>query len=206
MGGADTIVVNDLSGTDVTELNTDLSVVAGGGDAQPDSIIVQGSNGDDVALVVGDASGVSVLGLAAQVNIIGSEVANDRLTVDALAGDDVVEASGLAAGAIQLTANGGDGSDVLVGSDGDDVLTGGAGDDVILGGLGIDVIDGGDGDDVEIPLVGDGDKVTSATSADKTWVANHVRIVDGNTVVDVGGKERMLHRTDLSQLVVDATS
>ena len=197
------MVVNDLSGTDVIELDTDLSVV-GGGDGQPDNVIVQGTNGDDVAVVVGDASGVSIVGLAAQVNLVGSEAANDRLTVNALAGDDVVEASGLSAGAIQLTANGGDGSDVLIGSDGNDVLTGGAGDDVILGGLGIDVIDGGDGDDVEIQLVADGDSVTSASAADTTWMDRHLRIADGKTVIDVGGKERTLHQTDLSQLVLDA--
>jgi Ca2+-binding RTX toxin-like protein len=149
LGGADTIVVNDLSGTDVVELNLNLAS-GSGGDAQPDTVIVQGSNGDDVALVAGDASGVSVFGLAAQVNITGAESANDRLVVNALAGDDVVEASGLLAGAIQLTADGGTGDDVLIGGDGADVLRGGAGDDVLIGGLGIDILDGGDGDDVEI--------------------------------------------------------
>ena len=127
-------------------------------------MVVQGTNGDDVAIVFGDASGVSVVGLAAQVNITGAEAANDRLTLNMLAGDDVVEASGLAAGAIQLTVDGGDGDDVLIGGDGNDVLNGGAGDDVLLGGPGIDVIDGGDGDDIEIQLVG-GDTVTSATTA-----------------------------------------
>jgi Ca2+-binding RTX toxin-like protein len=103
-----------------------------------------------VAVVVGNASGTSVLGLAAQINITGTEAANDRLVVNALAGDDVVEASGLAAGAIQLTANGGAGSDVLVGGDGNDTLIGGDGDDVLLGGLGIDILDGGLGDNVVI--------------------------------------------------------
>ena len=57
LGGADNIVVNDLSGTDVTEINLNLAVPGGAGDAQPDSVIVQGTNGDDVVLVVGDASG-----------------------------------------------------------------------------------------------------------------------------------------------------
>jgi hypothetical protein len=113
LGGADQVTVNDLSGTDVTEINLNLAA-GGGGDAQPDSVIVQGTNGDDVALVVGDAAGASVLGLAAQVNVTGAEAANDRLTVNALAGDDVVEASGLAAAAIQLTADGGDGNDVEI--------------------------------------------------------------------------------------------
>ena len=67
-----------------------------------------------------------------------------------LRGDDVIEASGLAAGAIQLTANGGDGDDVLIGGDGNDTLIGDAGDDVLIGGLGLDILDGGPGDNVVI--------------------------------------------------------
>jgi Ca2+-binding RTX toxin-like protein len=205
-GGADTIAVNDLSGTDVTDVNTDLAaVVGGGGDAQPDSVIVQGTNGDDVSIVAGDSSGVAALGLAARVNITGAEAANDRLTINALAGDDVVEASGLAAGAIQLTENGGDDNDVLIGSDGNDELHGGAGDDVLLGGLGIDVIDGGDGDDVEIQGFG-ADTVTSATTVGTEWLEQHADVVDGKTVLDVGGKKRTLPHTDLSQLMRGAAS
>ncbi len=171
LGGADTISVNDLSGTDVIEVNADLAV-AGGGDAQPDSLIVQGTNGDDVIVVAGDASGVSVVGLAAQVNITGAEAANDRLTVNALAGDDTVDGSGLAAGAIQFVVEGGAGSDVLIGGAGNDVLSGGPGDDVLLGGPGTDVINGGDGDDVEIQSIG-ADNVTSARRADAAWFAGH---------------------------------
>jgi Ca2+-binding RTX toxin-like protein len=149
-GGADTVVVNDLSGTDVTEINLNLATLIGGGDAQPDTVIVQGTSGDDIALVVGDANGTSVLGLAAQINVTGAESANDRLTINALAGDDVVEASSLAASAIQLTADGGDNDDVLIGGEGNDTLLGGLGDDVLLGGPGIDVLDGGPGDNVVI--------------------------------------------------------
>ena len=47
-----------------------------------------------------------------------------------------------------LTANGGDGDDVLIGSPGNDTLTGGAGDDVLIGGGGQDVLDGGPGNNV----------------------------------------------------------
>ena len=81
-------------------------------------------------------------------NITGAEAANDRLTVNALAGDDVVEAAGLAAGAIQLTADGGDGDDVLIGGAGNDTLLGGAGDDVLIGGPGNDILDGGPGNNI----------------------------------------------------------
>jgi Ca2+-binding RTX toxin-like protein len=152
LGGADKITVNDLSGTDVTEINLNLASTITGttGDGAADSVIVFGTNGDDVALVVGDATGTSVLGLAATVNIRGAEAANDRLVINALAGDDVVDASGLAVGAIQLVADGGEGNDILIGGDGNDVLSGGAGDDVLLGGPGTDVLDGGLGDNVVI--------------------------------------------------------
>ena len=150
LGGADTITVGDVTGTDLVEVNLNLAASGGAGDAQPDNVIVQGTSGDDVILAVGDASGTSVFGLAAQVNITGAESANDRLTVNALAGDDVVEGSGLLAGAIQLTANGGDDNDVLIGGDGNDVLSGGAGDDVLLGGPGLDILDGGTGDNIVI--------------------------------------------------------
>jgi Ca2+-binding RTX toxin-like protein len=151
-GGADTITVNDLSGTDLAQVNLDLAGVPGTGvgDGSADTVVVNGTNGNDVAVVVGDANGVSVLGLAAQVNITGAEAANDRLTVNALAGDDVVEATGLSAGSIGLTANGGDGNDILIGGAGNDTLTGGAGDDVLIGGPGQDVLDGGPGDNILI--------------------------------------------------------
>ncbi len=72
------------------------------------------------------------------------------MTVNTLAGDDVVDASGVAADSALLTLNGGAGDDVLIGGAGNDTIIGGAGDDVLLGGPGADVLDGGDGDDVEI--------------------------------------------------------
>jgi Ca2+-binding RTX toxin-like protein len=150
LAGVDTVTVDDLSGTDLTEVNTDLAASGGGGDGSADNVIVNGTDGDDVITVAGDESGVSVLGLAARVNIANASAANDMLTVQAHAGDDVVEASGLSAGSIRLTEDGGNGDDVLLGGAGGDVLLGGAGDDVLLGGPGIDVLDGGPGDNIVI--------------------------------------------------------
>jgi Ca2+-binding RTX toxin-like protein len=151
-GGADLITVHDVAGTDLAEVNLNLESTPGSGvgDAQPDNVIVNGTSGDDVALIFGDASGTSVLGLAAQVNITGAEAANDRLTVNALAGDDVVEASGVSASAIQLTLDGGANDDILIGGEGNDTMLGGDGDDVLLGGPGLDILDGGAGDNVVI--------------------------------------------------------
>jgi Ca2+-binding RTX toxin-like protein len=152
LGGADNIVVNDLSGTDVTEVNINLASTLGGstGDNQPDTITINATSGDDVIQVVGDANGVTILGLATTIHISGFDAANDRIVINGLAGDDVVEASGLAAGSIQLTANGGDGDDILIGGDGADTLSGGEDDDVLIGGPGLDILDGGPGDNTII--------------------------------------------------------
>src|SRR5262249_3016556 len=127
-GGADTITINDLSGTSVTDVNLDLASPPGsaGRDAQADTATAHGRSGGDVIRVAGTGDQAEVLGLAAAVHVTGAEPANDRLVVNALAGDDVVQASGLAAGAIQLTVDGGDGNDVLIGSAGNDSLVGGA--------------------------------------------------------------------------------
>jgi Ca2+-binding RTX toxin-like protein len=149
LGGTDNVVVHDLSGTDVTEININLALAGGAGDAAADSVTVFGTNDDDVALIAGDASGVSVLGLATQVNVTGHEAANDRLIVNALAGDDVVSAQGLLP-VILFTADGGQGDDILLGGDGSDTLMGDDGDDVLIGGLGNDVLDGGNGNNVII--------------------------------------------------------
>src|SRR4030095_707947 len=78
LGGADNIVVGDLSGTDVTEVNIDLRGPNGGGDGAADSVTVNASQGADVFGVTGDAGGIHVFGLQAGVNIFFPEVANDR--------------------------------------------------------------------------------------------------------------------------------
>jgi Ca2+-binding RTX toxin-like protein len=152
LGGADTVTVFDLTGTDVVEINLRLAAFLGGiaGDAQVDNITIHGTNGDDVIAASGSASGVSVAGLATNLNISGFDSAVDRLTINALGGDDVVEGSTIGFGSIQLTANGGDDDDVLIGGDGNDTLLGGNGDDVLLGGPGVDILDGGPGDNVLI--------------------------------------------------------
>ncbi|MFO0814052.1 MAG: calcium-binding protein [Gemmatales bacterium] len=138
-GGADSITVGDLSGTDVVDVNLNLAGSNGLGDGALDQVIVHGTSGDDVAVVVGSAAGTSVLGLAASVNITGAE-ATDQLFIRTFGGDDVVEASGLQAAAIALLVDAGDGDDVVIGGDGDDVLDGGLGDDVLIGGPGLDTL------------------------------------------------------------------
>jgi Ca2+-binding RTX toxin-like protein len=151
LGGADAITVGDLTGTDATDVNLALAASAGGGDGQADTVSVDGTNGDDVVAVTGDASGTSASGLHARVDITGADAASDRLTVNLLDGDDVLDATGLKATGTLLTANGGNGDDNLTGGDGDDTLNGDADDDILIGGLGNDILDGGTGNNVVIP-------------------------------------------------------
>lgn len=190
LGGADTIVVHDLSGTDVTEVNLNLAEAPAVSGA--DTVTVTGTSGDDVALVVGDASGVSVIGLAAQVNITGANAANDRLVINGGAGDDVIEASGVAAGSIGLTLNGGDGNDVLIGGDGDDILIGGPGDDVLLGGLGNDIFVSDAGDIVIQGFtagLGAGDQVDLRGvngAVDYAAVLAHAQEIGDDVILDFG--------------------
>ncbi|HEX6620872.1 MAG TPA: calcium-binding protein [Solirubrobacteraceae bacterium] len=152
LGGADQLTVNDVSGTGLTAVNSDLAATIGGttGDGAQDQVIVKATNGADVIAAGGAAGSASVTGLSAAIGIAHAEAAQDTLTVDALGGDDVVEAPGLAADAIRLEANGGDGDDVLIGGAGPDTLRGDANDDVLLGGPGVDVLDGGPGSNVVI--------------------------------------------------------
>jgi Ca2+-binding RTX toxin-like protein len=152
LGAVDLVTVHDLSGTDVTGVNVDESNPAGSGlgDGAVDRVVVEGTNGSDVVSVEGSNGSARVTGVAAAVSITGVEPANDTLTVNSLDGDDVVEASALAANAIMFTADGGNGDDVLVGGAGNDVLAGGAGDDVLIGGPGLDSLDGGPGNNILI--------------------------------------------------------
>ena len=202
-GGTDTLTVNDLSGTDVANVASDLALVGGGDDAAADNVIVNGTNDDDIAIVAGSGSTAQVTGLPAVVSVSGASAATDRLTVNALAGDDVIDATGVAAGSILLTLSGGDGDDVILGGDGDDTLLGGAGDDVLLGGPGNDTIDGAPGSDVVIQAVA-AETVTSATRVESGWLKAHARVVNGKTVLKVDGEKRTLPRADLGALARSA--
>jgi Ca2+-binding RTX toxin-like protein len=195
LAGADNLVVNDVTGTDLTNVSADL----GGDDAAADNIITSATNGGDVVTVSGTGPTAQVNGLPALINVTGAIATNDRLTVNALAGDDVVDASGLAAGSILLTADGDDDDDVLIGGAGDDTLLGGAGDDVLIGGPGADILDGGTGDNVVISSL-TGDSVRSSSVASRRWLAAHTRTnVVGKTVITVSGKKHVLPRATLAR-------
>jgi hypothetical protein len=105
-GGADSVTVEDLAATDVRDVKIDLAGAGGGGDGQADRVVVNGTDGNDRIDVSGDADAVKVSGLAATVELLQPEGANDRLDINTLAGADAEDTRGLEPGAIQLFVDG----------------------------------------------------------------------------------------------------
>src|ERR671925_652494 len=106
LGGSDSVTVNDLTGTDVTETNLDLAGTLGGNaaDGQLDNVVVNATNGDDNINVTGNGSGAAVTGLATAVSITHTDP-TDTLSVNTLAGTDNVLVNGVA-GALQGLVDG----------------------------------------------------------------------------------------------------
>lgn len=150
-GGSDTIVLNDLTGTDTKEVRLDLSTFTPesgiGGDGYQDRVIVNATNGNDVVAIATVGGQTWVTGLATRVGIFYADGPIDEVAVNGLGGDDKIQAASLADIAPLLTVDGGTGNDTLSGGAGDDLLLGGDGDDLLIGLAGDDLIDGGAGDD-----------------------------------------------------------
>jgi Ca2+-binding RTX toxin-like protein len=199
LGGVDNLTVNDVSGTDLTTVNANLAGNGNVDDNAADTVTVNATAGSDVVSALGDNTGVSALGLAAHVNVTGGSAATDRLAVNLLAGDDVLDGSGLAASGIPLIGDGGTGDDVLIGGAGNDTLRGGDGDDVLIGGAGADVLDGGPGSNVVLDSA-NLSSVKSAKVAGTAWVSKNVRTVKGKAVLRFSGQKHTLPRLKLTQL------
>ena len=174
LGGQDKIVVNDLSGTDVSQVAIDLAGVLGGGagDGQADQVTINGTAQDDIVEVTLNGTATVVDGLAAQVSIDHLESANDLLVIDAGAGDDVLL--------------GGAGDDVLDGGDGEDFLIGNAGDDTFVDGEIIEGFVAGAGTDDRIDLRG------VAGAGDFDSIIANSQDVAGNAVLVLGNGEQVL--------------
>jgi Ca2+-binding RTX toxin-like protein len=193
LGGADTVTVNDLSGTDVKQVAIDLSATPGSGrgDGQPDTVIANGTNGDDKISVVGNGSSVTINGLAAQVTIKGADAGTDSLVVNGLAGNDVINASGVH-GQVNLTLNGGDGNDTITGSAGNDLVNGGRGNDVAMLGA---------GDDTFVWNPGDGSDTVEGQGGNDTLLFNGSNVTE-NIDISANGSRARLFR-DVGAVTMD---
>jgi Ca2+-binding RTX toxin-like protein len=202
-GGADNITVGDLTGTGVTQVAIDLAGTPGSnvGDGQSDSVIVNGTAGNDTVQVAGTGGSVAVTGLPTSVAIAGAEIANDQLVINTLAGNDVINAGGLSAGTIQLTIDGGAGNDSITGSQGSDILIGGDGNDTVIGGRGNDVAFLGSGDDTFIWFPGDGSDVVEGQAGTDTLIFDGSN-VNENIEISASGSRARLFR-DVGTVTMD---
>ena len=96
LGGADILTVNDLTGTDLTQINTDLAATDGGPDLVADTVVVNGTTADDVISVGDDGTSVVVHGLWASVRVTGADPTLDVLGVNGRDGSDSITSSAVA--------------------------------------------------------------------------------------------------------------
>jgi Ca2+-binding RTX toxin-like protein len=202
-GGADVVSVGDLRGTDVSAVDLDL----GAGDGSTDSVTVDGTDGNDRLDVGGDAGGLTVAGGRALVTVQHSEP-TDALVVAGLGGDDTISAAGLAAGAVNLTLDGGSGDDTLAGGKGVDTLLGDDGNDSLDGNAGNDNGSMGSGDDTFVWDPGDGSDTVEGGDGTDTMLFNGADVAEqvdlsangsrlrffrspGSVTMDTGGVERV---------------
>ena len=203
LGGADTITVGDLTGTDVKQVNIDLGGSGGGGDGAADTVILNGTAKADKIKVTSNATNVTVTGLAETVNILNTDT-GDALTIQSGAGNDTIDASGLVAGAMALTIDAGAGNDTITGSAGADHILAGDGNDTVIGGAGNDVADLGAGDDTFTWNPGDGsDTVLGGTGTD-TLVFNGANVAE-NMAISANGADAILTR-DVGNVTMDLNS
>jgi Ca2+-binding RTX toxin-like protein len=116
-GGADVVVVNDTTGTELQHTEADFAYA----DGVVDQVVARGGDGDDAVTV--DGAGV-VTGLGGDVRAVNGEPGIDTVNVATLGGSDTIT-SGLAlASPLEVNADGGDGPDTLhyVGTAADDTL------------------------------------------------------------------------------------
>lgn len=174
MAGADTVLVGDLSGSDLEVINADLAEGPDVFDASqtdtPVTMRVLGGIGNDrITTGPGD-------------DFLRGAFGNDTLTSgggqDEVIGDEGTD-----------SITGGAGNDTLNGGGGDDVLLGRSGSDLILGGGGNDRIEGNEGDDI-INSASGRDRVAAGDGNDIVSAGNGADTVTGGEGSDViiGGR------------------
>jgi hypothetical protein len=105
LGGADTVTVDDLTGTDVETVDADLAAQGGGGDGALDTVAVTGTAGPDKVKVSRSSGEVQISGLQAKTRIGGAELLNDTLRVQTQEGDDTLSVASVVFGLIQLVVD-----------------------------------------------------------------------------------------------------
>ncbi len=186
-GGGDSVVVNDLTGSGVQTVNIDLAgAVAGQPDGVHERVTFEDLGASDQIYVTQSADGHSLQAGEGQTSINVVNLDNqDQVIFHGEAGDDTIVASGAASSA-QITLNGQDGNDLVVGGNGTEFLFGEAGNDTLQGGSGRNIMDGGDGNDLiinadgSIGVGGAGDDTLQGSTNDV------IQAGDGNDLIQLG--------------------
>ncbi len=123
LGGADTVTVDDLKGTQLKTVDTDLTAFDGTTDGAEDHVVANATDKADSVTVGASGTKVAVNGLAAQVLVTTAD-ASDNVDVEGLDGDDTIVGGVTIPGTGTVNANGGPGTDATVynGSAGDDTI------------------------------------------------------------------------------------
>ena len=174
LGGTDAVTVNDLTGTDVKNVDLDLAGTLGGttGDGQTDRVIVNGTDGTMRITAAGDSSGVTVSGLSDAGRDPASGADRPALRRGPSAATTPSPPPVLPAGAITEFLDGGDGNDTIAGGPGAETLLGGNGNDSIDGNGGNDHAALGAGDDTFVWDPGDGSDTIDGEDGRDTLVFN----------------------------------
>jgi hypothetical protein len=90
VGGSDAIHVGDLTGTGVNVAEVDLNASIGGGDAEPDTVTVDGTEKRDQVILTRSGGQAIATGLPVETRVSGGEPAADTLKIATLGGNDLV--------------------------------------------------------------------------------------------------------------------
>ena len=202
---AATANVEDLSGINVQRLafyfsgSTTAAVTVNGSIA--DNVLTIGASPLDPTLQI-------ISGLPYDFRMTGPvDPTLNTLTVQGLAGNDVITVEDSALAITEVVINGGDGNDLLTGAN---QIIGGAGNDTLQGGLGNDSLDGGAGDNLFL-LSGGDDTLVGGTGFDNlalsgtVGASNKFSINQDNgvpTKIQVNGISSTLTMTDIDQISV----
>ena len=107
LGGADSVTIDDMTGTRFHQASIDLSAL-GGGDGQPDVVTVNGTESKDNVSVQTNGTRVDVLGLPTDTRLTGGELI-DQLQVNARGGNDTVDVKAAARSVIDVAVDLGSG-------------------------------------------------------------------------------------------------
>jgi Ca2+-binding RTX toxin-like protein len=175
------------------------------GRAGTDTLVFNGADAAEEFTITDSGNGVELFRDVGNITMDLRRV--ERVEVNGLGDDDLIDASGVTQ-PVELSADGGDGDDLITGGAGQDFLSGGAGSDILDGGLEDDLLLGGaDADRFKFSGTDFGDNVIGDWEREDILLLDEVQLADGTPVTEVGqidsNADGLLNGDDDSFDVVD---